>query len=1052
MREKAGDNIGNYRLLENIGEGAFGVVWMAEQETPLRRRVALKIIKLGMDTRAVIARFEAERQALALMDHPNIARVFDGGATPSGRPYFVMELVRGMPLTEYCDTHRLNTRERLELSVVVCQAVQHAHQKGIIHRDLKPSNVLVMERDGHRIPKVIDFGIAKATEQRLTDKTLFTQFNQFIGTPQYMSPEQAGFGGQDIDTRTDVYSLGALLYELITGQTPFNPKQLHNAGVDAVKRLIQETDPPKPSTRLGTLELGQLTALAARRKEPPETLTRRVRGELDWIVLKALEKDRSRRYQSASGLAGDLQNYLTDQPVSAAPPTVGYRAVKFARRNRAAIATVMAFVLLLILGTVISAWLAIRATIHSQREKEARFHEQTALRQATNSLFEARLNAYATDMNLAQQARAENNQARALELLERHHPKAGEPDLRGFEWRYLWQLTRSNEKASFKDSSQAVAFSPDGKLLAEAAQQVIIRQTTSYSIVTNLDTSALSLAFSPDARILAAANTNVDLWSTENWTRLRPPLPQAVQPVRFSPDGKWLITGAASRRGEPQKHLLWRTDTWEVIASCLATPQLGWQLRNAVAFSPDGTLLVTPWLQSADDACWLKLWKVPTLELVENISPKELSSWSAAFLSDTTLLIGTFYGELFVWDIPKRQIVQTIRENRSGINTISVASRANVFATASHDHRVTLWDGATFKILARYRGHTQTIWASAISPDGAVIATGGFDGRTKLWDGREREADAGLEDGSLIAGFSADSRKIVLAPQENRYQWHVYDSAHRVIEVPPDPPLRWDFINRPYDVYGSRPVGALGRPDGSVELWDLQEGKKTASWPASSNIITSTKFTPDGAAIAVGDSTGMIKIWSVTSNEELATFRLASDPKLKLPVSTIALSRDGKLMAAGSWPSDSDKIVVWNISSKTEMLKLSGLGGSVTTVAFSPDGSLLAGGAMGPSQVSLWDIPSGKPLPSLKGHVTGIVEVAFSPDGKTLATGGYDTVKLWNIATKQEVASLPFRGTLRGVSFSPDGNTLAVSYLLYPGHRVRLYRAPGFSDITTATH
>ena len=319
--EKPGDCIGRYKLLEKIGEGGCGVVYVAEQQEPVRRRVALKIIKLGMDTRAVVARFEAERQALALMDHPNIARVLDAAATETGRPFFVMELVRGTRITEYCDQNQLPTRERLDLFVQVCRAVQHAHQKGIIHRDLKPSNILVTVNDGVAVPKVIDFGIAKATEGRLTDKTVYTELHQFIGTPAYMSPEQAELTSVDIDTRSDIYSLGVLLYELLTGQTPFDHQELVKVGLDAMRQTIREKEPPRPSTRLSTLEAAELSTVAkARRSEPPK-LIHSVRGDLDWIVMKCLAKDRARRYDTANGLARDVERHLHNEPVVARPPS-----------------------------------------------------------------------------------------------------------------------------------------------------------------------------------------------------------------------------------------------------------------------------------------------------------------------------------------------------------------------------------------------------------------------------------------------------------------------------------------------------------------------------------------------------------------------------------------------------------------------------------------------------------------------------------------------------------------------------------------------------------
>src|SRR5689334_5264678 len=334
--EKPGDRIGNYKLLQQIGEGGCGVVYLAEQEAPVRRRVALKIIKPGMDTKSVIARFEAERQALALMDHPNIAKVFDAGATESGRPYFVMELVRGVKITEYCDQHSLTTEDRLKLFVQVCEAVQHAHQKGIIHRDIKPSNILVTQSlEGVATPMVIDFGVAKATtDQRLTDKTLFTAFEMLIGTPAYMSPEQAALSSVDVDTRTDIYSLGVLLYELLTSSTPFETGELLKAGLDEIRRVIREEEPPRPSTRLSKMAGADITTVAQQRGSEPPRLIHSIRGDLDWIVMKSLEKDRTRRYETANDLALDVKRFLEDEPVLARPPSRLYKFQKTVQRNK----------------------------------------------------------------------------------------------------------------------------------------------------------------------------------------------------------------------------------------------------------------------------------------------------------------------------------------------------------------------------------------------------------------------------------------------------------------------------------------------------------------------------------------------------------------------------------------------------------------------------------------------------------------------------------------------------------------------------------------------
>jgi serine/threonine protein kinase/tetratricopeptide (TPR) repeat protein len=413
LTEGPGTRVGPYKLLQQIGEGGMGVVYMAEQEQPVRRKVALKIIKPGMDSKQVVARFEAERQALAMMDHTNIARVFDAGTTESGRPYFVMELVHGVPITEYCDANQLTPRERLELFVPVCHAIQHAHQKGIIHRDIKPSNVLVTMYDDKPVPKVIDFGVVKAVEQRLTEKTLFTQYGALVGTFEYMSPEQAEMNAFGVDTRSDIYALGVLLYELLTGSTPLERKRLREAAFDEIRRIIKEEEPERPSMRLSTS--GQLAKVAAARKTDPAKLSRLMRGELDWVVMRCLEKDRSRRYDTASGLAKDVERFLKDEPVEARPPSIGYRFRKLARRNKTALISAALVVVALLLGTAVSLWQAVRASAERDRalaaEKQAVAEKATA--QATLRFLLADV------LEQAGPEREENRNLKVRELLDR---------------------------------------------------------------------------------------------------------------------------------------------------------------------------------------------------------------------------------------------------------------------------------------------------------------------------------------------------------------------------------------------------------------------------------------------------------------------------------------------------------------------------------------------------------------------------------------------------------------------------------------------------------
>ena len=401
LRERPGTVIGPYKLLQQIGEGGMGTVFMAEQTHPVQRKVALKVIKAGMDSRQVIARFEAERQALAMMDHVNIARVFDAGATESGRPYFVMELVHGVPITKYCDDNHLTPRERLELFVPVCQAIQHAHQKGIIHRDIKPSNVMITLYDGKPVPKVIDFGVAKATEQKLTERTLFTQYGTMVGTLEYMSPEQAEMSALGVDTRSDIYSLGVLLYELLTGSTPLSHKRVREAAYGEILRMIKEEEPPRPSTRLS--DSGEaLASISAQRHMEPAKLTKLVRGELDWIVMKTLEKDRNRRYETANGFAADVQRYLNDEPVQACPPSAWYRLGKFARRNRPALIAAGLILTLLLAGLAMLAVSNVLITREKDQKEAARLRARTSEQEANT-----------------QRGRAERNLADAAGVVDR---------------------------------------------------------------------------------------------------------------------------------------------------------------------------------------------------------------------------------------------------------------------------------------------------------------------------------------------------------------------------------------------------------------------------------------------------------------------------------------------------------------------------------------------------------------------------------------------------------------------------------------------------------
>ena len=599
--EAVGQTLGRYKLLERVGEGGCGVVYVAEQTEPVRRRVAVKVIKLGMDTKAVVARFEAERQALAMMDHPNIAKVFDAGTTETGRPYFIMELVRGIRITDYCDQNNLSTGDRLDLFIKVCQAIQHAHQKGIIHRDIKPSNILVTLHDGVPVPKVIDFGIAKATEGRLTDNTVYTQLHQFIGTPAYMSPEQAEMSGLDIDTRSDIYSLGVLLYELLTGRTPFDANELMSQGIDVMRKIIREQEPIRPSTRFATLKGDELTTTARRRSAEAPKLIHLLRGDLDWIVMKCLEKDRTRRYETANGLAADLRRHLTNEPVVARPPSAAYKFQKAWRRNKVAFTAAIGIAAALLVGTVVSAWqakVARRAALAEARQRnEAQRERDSANAARTEALEQRRVadearrrsdaEAYAADISLAQKALETYNVGQARELLRRH-PKPGTKDLRGWEWRYLWQKSRGDAPQKLfvqTNAALAAAVSQDARWLAIVSfphgdlSLLDISNPNAAHLVATVPSRGIPtyncLALSPVEPLLAWGSyddwlgTNshrVHLWNFQTQTNvaiLRFDSPNIG--LVFSPDGKKLLTRTMKRDETPSELLLWSCRTGALL-------------------------------------------------------------------------------------------------------------------------------------------------------------------------------------------------------------------------------------------------------------------------------------------------------------------------------------------------------------------------------------------------------------------------------------------------------------------------------------------------------
>lgn len=1056
-RETTGDLIGPYKLLQQIGEGGCGVVYMAEQEKPVRRRVALKVIKMGMDTKTVIARFEAERQALALMDHPNIAKVLDAGATEAGRPYFVMELVRGVRITEYCDQNCLSAEERMSLFIKVCQAIQHAHQKGIIHRDIKPSNILVTLHDGIPVPKVIDFGIAKATEQRLTEKTLFTEFQAFIGTPAYMSPEQAEMTGLDIDTRSDIYALGVLLYELLTGTTPFDPEGLIRGGLDECRRTIREQEPARPSIRVESMGDAQSTVTAGRQRTEAVKLVHLLRGDLDWVVMKCLEKDRTRRYETANALAMDVQRYLDDDAVLARPPSNWYRLRKLCHRNRGTFSAAAAVVAALVIGACVSIWQAVRAT---RAEKSALASEkiEVGLRlladqereRAEKEKMSARLNEYVADINLAQRAVIDGNLGRAVQLLDKHQPTKNENDLRGFEWRYLWQLCRGDEHEKFPDQEaavQSIVFSPSGEAMVTAVRdRLTVWNVRTRSVITRLQKlggimapppmagltnrppgppgrGINSIGFVSGGKVLfAGSSTSVQLWNTADWSELKS-LPESAGPASVNQAGDMIATEASRQFPFTGRSgvRLWDARTW-------AESRLLPESSGPMTFSKDGSRL------ACDSDAGVAVWSLrePGGKVVLEDSTNLFSRGgfgsrfdrTLAFSPDGSVIVGVrnTLSErgvfvLSVWDAATGKEIAVMPEDPGHIEHTSLISclafspDGRTLATASMDYSIRLWDMRARVRTATLQGHLSEVWSLAFSPDGQTLVSGAKDGGLKSWTVRRESKSDSLPGATHPLALSKDGRTLVALNRS--------DSVVFLNLTTGDVERRFPLETarfRPPAVAVSQDLKTLveASNDGTLKIWNTETGE-TNLLKVADRSLELLALSPDGRSVITGVRDQNRRWWDL---------RAGTNDTWRSEAGRALFSPDGRTIAAFH---RAGTVEIWDVATRsirTNLLNEAQFGFGFGS-AFSADSRILAVICQDET-IRLWDLTAGASLGECVGHKQPIFSVAFSPDGRTLASASDDsTVRFWHVATQQELlADRRLGGGLSGLLFSSDGRFL----------------------------